>query len=65
MYRCFCQAREKNVPISAAILKAKVVKYTLSFGVNNFACSNGWIEHREVITDIAMVKILGDKWLES
>ena len=61
VYRWFCQAREKNVPISAAILKAKAVKYALSFGVNDFACSNGWIDHFKQRHDLSFKTIIGEK----
>ena len=32
----FVKPERKNVPLSVTILKAKVVKYVLSFGVNDF-----------------------------
>ena len=61
VYRWFCQAREKNIPISAAILKAKAVKYALSFGVNDFACSNGWIDRYKQRHDLSFKTIIGEK----
>ena len=48
LYQWFVSLREKHVPVSGALMKAKAEKFAESMGLEHFKCSNGWLEPKTV-----------------
>uniref|UniRef100_H3AUL7 HTH CENPB-type domain-containing protein n=1 Tax=Latimeria chalumnae TaxID=7897 RepID=H3AUL7_LATCH len=44
IHRWFVAARDKNIPVSGDLLKSKAEQFARSLDIENFKCSNGWIE---------------------
>jgi hypothetical protein len=61
VYRWFVQIREKKLPVSSFILKEKADKFAAAFGIEDFQCSNGWIDRFKQRHDLKFKTISGEK----
>uniref|UniRef100_H3B5D1 HTH CENPB-type domain-containing protein n=1 Tax=Latimeria chalumnae TaxID=7897 RepID=H3B5D1_LATCH len=61
VYNWFVQERAVGTPISGPIVKAQAEKFCQEFdGDNNFAASQGWLDHFKRCHGISQVKISGE-----
>ena len=44
VYHWFVQVRERKMPVSSHILKGKAKTFATAFSIEDFHCSNGWID---------------------
>uniref|UniRef100_A0A8D0L318 Tigger transposable element-derived protein 6 n=1 Tax=Sphenodon punctatus TaxID=8508 RepID=A0A8D0L318_SPHPU len=44
VYRWFKMARDNNMPVSGDALRTKAKTFAASLGIENFKCSNGWLD---------------------
>jgi len=42
LYKWFCMARNKNIPISGSLIKQKALETARNLNFENNAVSNGW-----------------------
>lgn len=63
LYRWFLKQREKNVPITADILRQKALFFHEKFnqGMGNFNASYGWLQRFKKRFDFRYLKITGEK----
>uniref|UniRef100_H3A9N6 HTH CENPB-type domain-containing protein n=1 Tax=Latimeria chalumnae TaxID=7897 RepID=H3A9N6_LATCH len=48
IHHWFVAAREKNIPVSGDLLKSKAEQFARSLDIENFKCSNGWINRHKM-----------------
>ncbi|XP_017487693.1 PREDICTED: tigger transposable element-derived protein 3-like [Rhagoletis zephyria] len=56
----FAQVRNKRIPISGPIIKAKALEIAQQLGVTNFNASDGWLEKWEKRNNISFKSIQGE-----
>ena len=61
VYRWFLQVRERKLPVSSHILKEKAEKFAAAFGIEDFHCSNGWVDHFKQRHDLRFRAISDEK----
>ena len=61
LHRWFVQARERKVPVSGHVLKEKAEKFAAALGVEEFHCSNGWIDRFKKRHDLKFKTIVGER----
>ena len=62
VYHWFVQVRERKLPVSTHILKEKAKTFATAFGIEDFYCSNGWIDCFKQWHDLKFRTISGKKW---
>ncbi|GBL96508.1 Tigger transposable element-derived protein 4 [Araneus ventricosus] len=60
LVRWLKHARSQNVPISALILKEKAIEIAEELNIEDFGCSNGWLERFKDRHCLAFKKICGE-----
>ena len=61
VYCWFVQVRERKLPVSSHSLKKKTEKIVAAFGIDNFHCSNGWIDCFKQRHDLKFMTVSGKK----
>ena len=61
VYHWFELVREKKMPVSSHILKEKAKTFVAAFGIEDFHCSNGWIDCFKQWHDLKFRTISGEK----
>ena len=61
VYCWFLQVRERKLPVSSHILKEKAKKFAAAFGIEDFHCSNGWVDCFKQQHDLRFRAISGEK----
>lgn len=60
LVKWFAQCREKNIPMSGAMLKEKALSFALSLGIVGFSASEGWLANFKKRHDIVYKKLCGE-----
>ena len=61
LWRWFCIARQRGIPISGPILQAKALKFHKELDIqNNFCASQGWLDHFKRMRNIKLYAISGE-----
>lgn len=60
LLKWFKQQRDKNIPISGIIMKAKAEEFAISLNITNFKASSGWLDCFKKQNDIIFKKICGE-----
>ena len=61
VYHWFPQERERKLPVSSHILKEKAMKFAAAFGIEDFHCSNGWMDRLKQRHDLRFRAISGEQ----
>ena len=61
VHRWFVQVRETKLPVTSHLLKEKAEKFAAAFGLDDFQCSNGWIDHFKQRHDLKFKSLSGKK----
>ena len=59
VYHWFLQERERKLHVSSHILKEKAKKFAAAFGIEDFHCSNGWMDRLKQRHDLRFRSISG------
>ena len=60
VHRWFIQVRERKLPVISHLLKGKAEKFTAAFGLNDFKCSNRWIDRFKQRHDLKLKSLNGE-----
>ena len=60
VHRWFIQVRERKLPVTSHLLKEKAEKFAAAFGLNDFKCSNGWIDRFKQRHDLKFKSLNGE-----
>ncbi|XP_063244145.1 tigger transposable element-derived protein 6-like [Bacillus rossius redtenbacheri] len=60
MLEWFGQLRAQNLPVSGPMMLKKADELSLKLGIENFKCSNGWLDRFKVRHGISSRKIVGE-----
>ena len=55
----FKQARDKKIPVSGPLVKAKADEFASSLGKNEFKASSGWLDGFKERTDMSLKTVCG------
>lgn len=56
----FKQARDKNIPLSGTLVRAKAEEFATTLGKNNFKASTGWLDGFKVRNEISFKTVCGE-----
>ena len=56
----FKQTREKNIPLSGTLVRAKAEEFAVSLGKNNFKASSGWLDGFKERNGISFKTVCGE-----
>lgn len=56
----FTQARDKNIPLSGTLVRAKAEEFAVSLGKNNFKASSGWLDGFKERNEISFKSVCGE-----
>lgn len=60
VYKWFCTARAKGIPISGPIIQEKALQYSRDLNMGGFKASNGWLDRWKSCYSITSFKISGE-----
>jgi hypothetical protein len=60
LWKWFCQARSKNIPISGPIVQEKAAKFAEELQLDGFKGSNGWLDKWKAHYNIKSFKVNGE-----
>lgn len=60
VYKCFCDVRSKNAPMSGPLIQTKVLEVSASLNIDHFKASNGWLKKFRSRYNITFNNICGE-----